>query len=292
MPATEGPVTRGNAPTAPPADARLLVAADGSRTDAAVLTWVAEHVDPRDRVHVVHAYAGDDERRGARPGPRAYRATSTRRVAEAWRPVVRAEAALQTSQRTGSPRCEVGGAALAGDAADVLVELSTAADLLVLGADHRTRMGPGVAVRVREAARCPVVLVPRGWRPEADRRAPVTVLLDRPSLPRGALDLAHHEAVSGGVGLRVVQLRSALRWSGAPSPQLLAEEQVQLDASLQDWDGSATSVGLVAEISLADPAVSVHAALAHSRLVVASASAAPLLPAGVGLLCPVATVPQ
>lgn len=100
--------------------------------------------------------------------------------------------------------------------AALLLDVARRVRLLVLGQDHPTwdkRLLFGrVAAQVAQRSKCPVVVVPSGWRASStDHHHPVVIALEGTSPARVALRLAFEHAVAEGsrlVALHVTPYRS------------------------------------------------------------------------------------
>jgi nucleotide-binding universal stress UspA family protein len=261
----------------------VVVAVSADDADRGVAEWAANAVTGNDHVHVVHVY---------RPFRlpdcdwEIIRESQRRRTAEARRLAACGECPIRQAHRA----LQVDGSAIGGDPVEVLIELSAIVDVVILGADAEGSAAD-VTAGVVHGAYCPVVIVPpRAASTELSTSGrPVTLLLDEPDLSAAGLELAKREAIRLGTGLRVVELRSAVRHPEPESPQLLAEEQICLDERLLQW-GRNEQVGVVGEVSLDEPASTARRVIGSSSFVVMSRSAVELL-AGVDLPCPVAVVP-
>lgn len=266
---------------------RIAVAVRDVDEDAAALTWAAFDAMARvDSVHVVHAYE------------------PVRLDGCVWEPVLRERdkrrhladrAAARAAQRLRASRDSfpVDSSAIGGTPEEVLCELSTVADLIVVGADRPS--SPTSVHRVAEYllghTRCPVVCVPRGHR-LPDDGAPVTVIGDDQGLPATALEFAAGYAQRHGVALQVSRAWSTLHEGDHPDTTWLAHQQEELDTELAGWREGHRDVAVSARIELDDdwlPRLAAYSAL----LVV---PAAVLAVEGRGgdpawLHCPTAVVP-
>jgi hypothetical protein len=155
--------------------------------DAAAIRWLEhEAVGGADAVHLVHAYVPC--------GPDAARTMLGRHIA--------AQAVQRL--RTARPDLLVDGSAVQGLPEDVLHEFSSVVDMLVIGDDAGNAEARRITWRLQDAARCPVVTVPRS--PLESRSGPVTVIAagGRPSAP--ALHFGADAAARHGCDLRVLRL--------------------------------------------------------------------------------------
>lgn len=173
---------------------KIAVAADGSVRDSAVLAWAAWFARSGDDIHVVHAYQ-ELSVAGSAWLP-AVRANDHRRY-EARRIVTAAESTLHAALH-GSRRVSIGGSAIAGWPHQVLADMSSIADLLIIG----TRVPRGRACAID--AVCPVVVVPTGWTTTQSRGRSVAVLSGR-DLPTAAMDRAVDYAQRAGTSVLVVR---------------------------------------------------------------------------------------
>lgn len=258
------------APIRPLAIRSCAVIAVGVRsveTDRAVLDWALAAAGPHDIVHVVHAFV-----------PR--QAGDQRLVAQ--RVVRRA-----TQYATGEHTSAVVGSAIAGLPHDVLVEMSSAVDLLVIGADHGPRAQ--VADWVQDRATCPVIVVPESYRAVRDSR-PVTVVGDDRGFGASALDFAAATARRRHVTLQVARVWSAKR-DGQLSPGWLAERQEEMDLTLADLSIRHPGLPVLARIELVPGWLAL--ARGQSSLVVAERRLSGWVQArrSITAPCPVAIVP-
>lgn len=249
--------------------------------DRAAIDWAVAVARPQDAVHVVHAYvppgAGDlAQPPDARAGDRQ-RLSAERLVGRA---VQRAAAAL--------PAELVDGCAIAGPPDDVLIELSGAVDLLVLGEDRDANAS--VEAHVHANSRCPVVSVPSAYRGDGDAR-PITVVGDDRGFPASTLGFAAQMAQGRGVALQLARIWSA-EHDGAVTAAWLAERQEEMSASLADLQKHYPGLPLVARLELVAGWIAL--ARAHSSLVVVSPRRAGAVRARVSHRgqCPVAVVPD
>jgi nucleotide-binding universal stress UspA family protein len=146
-----------------------VVGIDGSPASAAALRWAASRPDAGEvrAVYVFHA---------ANLLPAAHAAyIPPAPPALAWQRLVAQETAesFVTQALSEQGRSVVLPLAIEGEPRHVLVELSRDADVLVLGASHRTAFGTRVLGSTSTVcaahADCPVMVVPEAWSPR--RRA-------------------------------------------------------------------------------------------------------------------------
>lgn len=245
-----------------PADRRgrlIAVAVQDADRDAAALAWAAfDAVAGVDSVHVVHCYiplhvddcswapvtrARDDRRQAAK----RIAATAVQRL------------------RAMRPGLTVDGSAIAGLPSDVVIELSSVVDVVVVGADRPGRsIGTRhVALRVQEHARCPVVCVPAGHR-LPDDGPPVTVVAGADGIPEAAMRFAAGYAHRHGVALQVSRAWADLHEGDRPGATWLAHQQEELDAQLASWRAAHPYVPISARIELEDdwlPGLAAHSGL-------------------------------
>ena len=128
-----------------------VVGIDGSAASAAALRWAVSRPGAREvrAVYVFHASNGLPVAHPAQDLAESFVAQAL--PEESW--------------------CEVHSLAIEGEPRHVLVELSREADVLVLGASHRTAFGTRVlgstsSICAAHAA-CPVMVVPEAWSPRS-----------------------------------------------------------------------------------------------------------------------------
>jgi nucleotide-binding universal stress UspA family protein len=142
-----------------------VVGIDGSAASAAALRWAASRPDAGEvrAVYVFHASNLLPAAHAAYipPAPPAL----------GWQRQVAQETAesFVTQALSEQSRPSVVPLAIEGEPRHVLVELSRDADVLVLGASHRTAFGTRVlgstSTICAAHARCPVMVVPEAWSP-------------------------------------------------------------------------------------------------------------------------------
>ena len=204
----------------------ILVGIDGSRAAWSALDWAGEHAERTGRtlliVHVGDTYTmpgGVSEQ----PFGRDLLADAIATVAEK-----RPQVAVTTRLMPGDP-------------ADVLVELSGAADLVAVGRGRSGIAGlvlGSVADRVLRHARCPVAIIPRGARITANT---IVVGASDTDGGRAALRFAFEEAMHRSADLVVVRSWLTFDWriSNGPVPRMSDvdawqdQEEALLDASLE-----------------------------------------------------------
>jgi hypothetical protein len=144
----------------------------------------------------------------------------------------------------------VAGSAIAGLPADMLIEFSEVADLLVIGDDAAVvRATRRVGWHVQDAARCPVVCVPHAYCGGADER-PVTVVVAETGISGPVLRFGLAAARRHGVGLQVSRTWESLHEGTDPAPVWLAHQQEELDTQLADWRAVWPDVAITARIEL------------------------------------------
>jgi nucleotide-binding universal stress UspA family protein len=155
----------------------VVLATDGRAAASAATRWLAErarsHVIDVDLVHVV---AGQPAGAGA-PSIGDH-------------PTVRAKRFLSVM----APSVEASTRVVPGDAHEVLVDLTRAADLIVLGTRRNAaslHLVASFATRFALSACCPVVVVPQRWRSSA---GPVVVGVAGDGSDTAAIEFAVHEA--------------------------------------------------------------------------------------------------
>jgi hypothetical protein len=251
--------------------------------DEATLSWVErEAVSACDAVHLVHAYVPlrldgctwDPVRR-----ERDARALVGRRITS------------QAVQRVRAARPDVlvDGSTIQGLPEDVLQEFSTVVDLLVIGDDSALPSSVRkIAWRVQDHARCPVVTVPRGYRP-ACADEPVTVVLSETGLAEPVMRFGAQAATRHERTLQVSRSWTSLHEGERTGPTWLAHQQEELDGQLADWRERYPHLPIAARIELDDEWLTRLAQ--GSSLLVAGAAAAGLLRLAQGAAgCPIAIV--
>src|SRR3954469_25897594 len=220
--------------TPPPADQPLAqrligVGVHDVLHDRATVEWALDEAAPgRDVVHLVHAYVP------LRLDGCAWAPVSTdrdRRHTAASRIV--AQAVQRASE--GHHALEIGGSAIGGLPDDVLIELGSVVDLLVIGDDSHDRLiDRKISSRVQAHARCPIISVPRDYFAPADDR-PITVVVDEDGLAEQVMAFAADFARRRNRTLLVSRAWSSLHEGKLAGPRWLAEQQEELDGQLAGW---------------------------------------------------------
>lgn len=164
------------APTArPPARPLYVVGVDGSPAAAAALRWAVHQAkDRHGQVQALYAFHGPTLLPAARAAylPAAPDASLGQRVQAEEALAAHVHAALVEEPEGEALVCQV---PVEGEPRHVLVNGSEHADVLVLGASHRTALADRVlgstASSCAAVAHCPVMIVPAAW---AARAVPVT----------------------------------------------------------------------------------------------------------------------
>jgi hypothetical protein len=254
--------------------------------DRAAIEWAAYDARPAvDAVHLVHAYV--PLLLSGCTWDRVTRAQDARHQ--------RAHRVLaQSMQRVRSGRgdLQVEGSVIAGLPDDVLIELSSVVDLVVIGDDSASASDRRrISWRVQDSARCPVVCVPQEYEPRFDAR-PVTVVAGEDGLPENALQFAAAAAHRRGVGLEISRSWSSLHGDGLGGAGWLADQQEELDAQLADLRLQHPHLAITARIELGDDWLDMLRA--GSSLLVTSVYAGSLVRSdhASGHGCPVAIVPD
>lgn len=214
----------------------IVVGVRDAERDAAALAWAQQDaVGSADALYLVHAAV-----------PSCRGDTAERRSAAA-RQLAHAVEQLSVAR----PDLPVYGAVPAALPGDALIELSSRADLLVVGSDTPgTALATGhVALRVQQHARCPVVCVPPDFE---SHHGPVTVAAETADLPQEAMRFAANHAQRHGATMQVALPWAALAASARPGVTWLAHQQEELDAQLASWREWHPRVPIVARIELDD----------------------------------------
>lgn len=267
-------------------DWRIVVAVRDYPHDAATIEWALAHtVRGVDTVHLVHAYS------------------PLRLDGCHWQPVARARGARAMAGRrvvaialqriaAAYPALGQDGSAVAGTPEDVLEQMSEVADLVVVGDDSLEPATPRpITWRVQDAASCPVVCVPAGYRTEAG--SPVTVVVDEQGWDP-VLEFGVQVAMRSGAGLQVSRSWSALHEMLPETDEWLADQQRAFDTQLTEWQDRYPAVPISARIEL-DDAWPGRLRRSSSLLVATSYAAARVrsLPSDpVQQACPIAIVPD
>jgi nucleotide-binding universal stress UspA family protein len=249
-----------------PARQLILVGIDGSDAGAGALAWAAEDARRR-RAALCVAHAGDTTPLPGAGGNAADAGTVFGRQ-------LLADAIATLAE--DAPELEVTTVLRDLHPAQLLVELSATASLLVVGTRGRNRLTGlllgSVSQRVAGHARCPVVLVKdRTASPAGD----VVAGVSGSAAGRAALHLACEEAALRGVGVRAVRSMAETEYSVEPYADL------QLDAEKWRQGQQALLDECVAKARAAYPSVPIEAHLvgapAHLALVDAARDAALLV---------------
>ena len=148
-----------------------VVGIDGSPASAAALRWAVDRPGDRE-VRAVYVFRDANLLPAARaayvpPAPPAllWQRQAAQEMAESF--------VAQALPELSRPAVQA--AAVEGEARHVLVELSRGADVLVLGASHRTALGSRVLGSTSSScaahAGCPVMVVPEAWSPRSAQAA-------------------------------------------------------------------------------------------------------------------------
>jgi nucleotide-binding universal stress UspA family protein len=164
---------------------RLLLAVDSRPPSAAAVRWVARRSRrPGTSIEIVSVASDDD-----------VLLADARAAVDAARGEILRTAPLATVT-TSVPR---------GNEFDTLVDLSTAADLLVVGSDRprplRVVLHGGLPMRLAGRVSCPMVVVPRGWN--GSPGTSVAVGWDDGRAAEVAIEAAAREAEAYGLPLRI-----------------------------------------------------------------------------------------
>ena len=223
--ATDGASPR---PTAARSADAIVVGYDGSVAATAALRWALDEGRRRAApVRLVYVLEWPVHIDPIAQRPAGWPDSQFHRDAEA---VV--EAAVAGAARS-DPDVVLRSVVLEGPAAATLCELSTQAQMIVLG--HRGHGGfsglllGSVSLAVAAHAQCPVVVVRGASSPDEGRDLPVAVGVDDSVTARLALGFAFEEAASRGVGLVAVRA-----WHPPPVPWRTDGRSLVLDADELD----------------------------------------------------------
>jgi nucleotide-binding universal stress UspA family protein len=145
----------------------IVVGVDGSETSRRALAWASQEATLR-QAHLTVLTVHENPEGHWTGNPLYYRESGPAQE--------RAEAAAEDALTRGGYRGHASVRAVAGLAAEQLIEASRDADLLVVGSRGeggfaRLLMG-SVSTQVVHHALCPVVVIPADWQPPAPRHAP------------------------------------------------------------------------------------------------------------------------
>ena len=269
---------------------KIVVGVDDSAAARSALAWVADrcarHAADVDVVHVV--------------APTDAHATAQRD------PLANAERVL----RAAAPEQNATYHRAKGGVAQTLREVSTHADLLVIGVDPehpvRAALGGWLPVRVIARAEPPVCIVPAGWVP---RPGTVTVGLEDDVSSAEALAFAAREAETTSGRLRIVHAWRLPEPSidGAAAllvqpERILEEHRELLDAAVRSVRRRFSALHIEADLVRADPASALLQQAPHSAMIVVGTHREDVLSgAYVGSVdrdllrhagCPIAVVPS
>lgn len=276
------------------ATSRLTVVGIGDvEGDGSAVAWAMQAARGADVVHLVHAYIPIDIP-GCSWAPVVARRDARRTVAR-----LSMSKALQRI-RAGHYPTATDGSVVAGLPADVLVEFSAVADLLIVCEDgpadaisprHRT-----VTEQVAHSAMCPVVIVSPTFDPSAGRAdAPVTLLLRGAEIPTRAIEFAYSEAVRMGASLCIAQAWPAEHETTPVTAEIIAGRQQRLDAQLAHFERRDPLVGVFSELLQEDYAHSANELRLSSRVLVVGSTPARMPgltgPSSPGC-CPVIVIPD
>jgi nucleotide-binding universal stress UspA family protein len=192
-------------------------------------------------VLMVHAFPSLSARVGDREAALSARTTAEKLLAAV------------AAQLIVPPQLHVYGRAEPGNAVGVLEESAGRAAMLVLGRDNvswgeRLLMGAVTSQVVTHIA-CPLVVVPRRWRPRhAWPRLPVIVALDGETPPEPALKLGFEEATLRDARLIVLHAKPM-----SASASDLAAAGFDLDTVLAEWEQDHLDVAISTVIVSGDP---------------------------------------
>lgn len=235
---------------------KIVVGVDDSAAARSALAWVADrcarHAADVDVVHVV--------------APTDAHATAQRD------PLANAERVL----RAAAPEQNATYHRAKGGVAQTLREVSTHADLLVIGVDPehpvRAALGGWLPVRVIARAEPPVCIVPAGWVP---RPGTVTVGLEDDVSSAEALAFAAREAETTSGRLRIVHAWRLPEPSidGAAAllvqpERILEEHRELLDAAVRSVRRRFSALHIEADLVRADPASALLQQAPHSAMIV------------------------
>jgi nucleotide-binding universal stress UspA family protein len=140
-----------------------------------------------------------------------------------------------------------------GDPTAVLKTVARWAEMLVLGRDHvswgeRVLLG-AVTSQVARRVACPVVVVPRGWRPgHVGKPRPVVVAVDGQSSAESALGVAFREAQLSGTRVLVLHAQPI-----GTSAREVVSAGVDLAVLLAKWNHEYPGVSVSTAMVSGDP---------------------------------------
>ncbi|PZG57034.1 hypothetical protein C1I98_00475 [Spongiactinospora gelatinilytica] len=254
----------------------VVVGYDGSDFAMQALDWAMDEAEPR-RLPLTVAHAWEWPYGTAAPGAKEHLRKAAEHVLEHGAHRARASSSI------GDVRAEL----REGPAADLLIELSGRADLVVVGSRGLGRVATtllgSVAVQVARHAACPVVVVRGpGPLPVSGRRGPVVLALGEE--PHDAeLAFAFGEAELRQVPLLAVHAKTPplMAWGPAMAPVPDVEATVQageqaMTERLAPWRSAHPGVRVETRFAACSPVEAVQAAAGTASLLVVGHGAARL----------------
>jgi nucleotide-binding universal stress UspA family protein len=244
---------------------QIVVGVDGSEAAEKALIWAAETAS-RNGAHLVIAHGDPALLPDASPG-----------TGVDYHHQLLREAIATAVEVSGA--CNISTVLQAEHPSHLLLELSQTADLLVVGsrgvgAVAGTLLG-SVAHKVAAHGRCPVVVVPRGWRsPSAEEQRAVAVGVSASQSGRQALEFAFCEAERRDVPLVAVRSWADFDWAVPVADFMTAGEEVrhreqeQLNALVDEVWRRHPSVDVDIELSSETLFNALHGAAERSDLLV------------------------
>ncbi|MBL7258646.1 universal stress protein [Paractinoplanes lichenicola] len=229
----------------------IVVGVDGSAESLAAVRWAGRYAGEIGApLQVIHAAASPETVSMMLPVPVGISTAGLRRGGPTAPDVVRT--AGDEASRSNPPP-EISSLTVPAEPVSALVEASSGAGLVVLGASHRRRfaatLSGSVSGRVVAAAHCPVVVV----REDVDPSGPVVVAVDSEGTSEAAVRFAFAEAARRGCALHAVHAWQVPSMpSGTGSTAVMTNTRYLPDAALRALSAA------VAPGRAAFPGVEVH----------------------------------
>ena len=250
----------------------IVVGIDGSPGSDAALRWAMDDADTRKApVRLVHAYRWEY----ARTQISEYVETPGTDLYAAKRAADELIAGALDRARELDPTVETQGDVVDGDTAQILLDESRDAHILVLGSRHLKALGStilgSVGAAVAALSACPTVVV-RGPSGTRDEGAGVVVGVDGTEASQALLAFAFDHASQHQVPIRAVlcwRPDALATTSWRPDPPAPARADARLSEALADWREKYPDVVVHAEVIRAHPVAGlVSASTAQYLLVV------------------------